>query len=67
MNFVIKKNDKPELVRPTFTVDDELHSKLNDYELTSLLNRAHFAVILGKPGSGKSSLEISVLQTPKLF
>ena len=63
----IISNKIPTLKMPKFSVDNELDSKLNDYELTSLMNKSNFTLFLGKPGSGKSSLLISFLQTPSLF
>jgi hypothetical protein len=63
----IKKNEVPILKMPTFSVDKELHNKLNGFELTKMMNKTHFCLFLGKPGSGKSSLAISFLQTPTLF
>jgi len=63
----IKKNEKPNLKLPKFTVDCELSKKLNDYELTQLMNKHNFTLFLGKAGSGKSSLLISLLQTSCLF
>src|ERR1700722_6253403 len=52
---------------PTFIADGQLATKLNDYELTALLNKHNFTLFLGKAGSGKSSLVISLLQTPTMF
>lgn len=63
----IKKNTKPELVKPSFNVDGILSKKLNNYELTTLMNRHNFTLFLGKGGSGKTSLVISLIQTPSLF
>lgn len=67
MSFQIKKNEAPTLKLPKFTVDAELAEKLNKFELTKLINRHHFACLLGKAGSGKSSLEIGLLQTPSML
>ena len=61
-NISIKKNTAPELRMPAFLVDGELSSKLNDFELTKLLNKHNFTLFLGRAGSGKSSLAISFLQ-----
>jgi hypothetical protein len=63
----IISNKIPTLKMPKFSVDTELDSKLNDYEITSLMNKSNFTLFLGKAGSGKSSLLISFLQTPSLF
>ena len=67
MSIKIKQNEAPELKRPKFLVDSELHPKLNNYDLTKLINKHNFTLFLGKAGSGKSSLAISFLQTPSLF
>lgn len=63
----IKKNRKPDLKLPSFSVDKELNNKLNEFELTKLMNKHNFSLFLGKAGSGKSSLLISLLQTKGLF
>lgn len=67
MSIEIKHNDAPKLKKPKFTVDTELHNKLNEYEITSLMNRHNFTLYLGKAGSGKSTLLISMLNTASLF
>jgi len=67
MSITIKKNEAPKMNKPNFTVDGKLHDKLDDFELTSLMNRCNFTLFLGKAGSGKSSLLISMLNTRGLF
>lgn len=67
MSIRIKVNDKPSLNAPTFLCDTKLHSKLDNYEATSLINKSNFSLFLGKPGSGKTSLMVSLLNTPALF
>ena len=67
MSITIKKNNAPDLARPRFTVDGELDPKLNKYEITSLMNRSTATVFLGRAGSGKSSLLISLIKTKSLF
>ena len=67
MSIQIKHNDAPNLKKPSFTVDGQLHEKLNEYEITKLMNRHNFTLFLGKAGSGKSTLLISMLNTTKLF
>jgi hypothetical protein len=67
MSIEIKHNEAPKLKKPQFTVDSELHDKLNNYEITKLMNRHNFTLFLGKAGSGKSTLLISMLNTPSLF
>lgn len=63
----IKENISPPLKKPSFVVDGKLHDKLDEYEITKLMNRSNFALFLGKAGSGKSTLLISLLQSPSLF
>ena len=62
-NITIKKNKAPKLTVPKFKVDNELNDKLNEYELTKLVNKHNFTLFLGKAGSGKTSLEISLLKS----
>jgi GTPase SAR1 family protein len=50
-----------------FSVDHRLHPKLEKYEVMSLLNKSNFTLVLGKPGSGKSSLVTSMLKNKKLL
>ena len=63
----IKTNEAPILDLPEFSVDKQLHKKLNEYDITHLMNKSNFTLFLGKAGSGKSSLLISFLKTKKLF
>lgn len=63
----IKQNQAPKLQMPKFNVDTELHKRLNDYEVTKLLNKSNVTLFLGRAGSGKTSLMTSFLKTPHLF
>ena len=54
--FTLKKNKKPFLKSPTFTVDGKLNEKLDSIEIFKLMNKSHFCLFLGEAGSGKSSL-----------
>jgi GTPase SAR1 family protein len=67
MSITIKRNDEPRLKKPSFVVDGKLHDKLDNYEITKLMNKHSFSLFLGRAGSGKSTLLISLLQSPKLF
>lgn len=67
MSISIIKNKKPELKMPKFNVDAELHRNLNDFPLTSTLNKSNFVLYLGMAGQGKSSLAISLLKSKGLF
>jgi len=63
----IKKNKVPNLKKVKFSCDCELNSKLNEYELTKMLNKSHFLAYIGKGGSGKTSLMVSFLKSPEAF
>jgi GTPase SAR1 family protein len=66
-HITIKENKLPALKKPSFVVDGKLHDKLDEYEITKLMNKHTFSLFLGKAGSGKSTLLISLLQSPQLF
>jgi ABC-type transport system involved in cytochrome bd biosynthesis fused ATPase/permease subunit len=56
----IKKNNAMVLDIPEFNCDDNpLGEHLNKYEMLSHLNSFSFTAIIGKPGSGKTSLLVS--------
>ena len=63
----LKTNKKPYLNIPSFSVDNELKDKLDNIEIFKLMNKSHFALFLGKAGSGKSSLVISFLSSKDAF
>jgi len=63
----IKKNEEPKLNKPTFSVDGKLHEKLDDFEITKLMNKHNVTLFLGRGGSGKSTLLISFLKSKPLF
>lgn len=63
----VQKNEVPNLKRPKFSVDGKLDEKLDNYPLTSLMNKSTFTCFLGSAGSGKSSLIVSFLQTRNMF
>lgn len=67
MPIELVSNPEPNLKKPKFLVDGKLHDKLDDYEITKLMNKHNFTLFLGKAGSGKSTLLVSLLQTPALF
>jgi GTPase SAR1 family protein len=67
MSISIIHNKKPNLKRPEFLVDGILDEKLNQYEITKLMNKSNFILFLGKAGSGKTSMIVSLLNTPNLF
>ncbi len=66
-NIEIIHNKEPKLKRPEFSVDGKLDERLDDYEITKLMNKSNFTLFLGKAGSGKTSFIVSLLNTPNLF
>ena len=63
----IKRFEAPRLNKPTFHCDCALADKLNNYEITRLMNKHNFTLFLGRGGSGKSTLLISFLKSKPLF
>jgi KaiC/GvpD/RAD55 family RecA-like ATPase len=57
----IKKSDKIDIAVPQFLCDYNLTPELENYPQFSHLNKFNTTAILGKPGSGKTSLLISML------
>lgn len=67
MNFELKKNKKPNLKHVEMTCVGSIHKKLNEYELTKFLNCHQTTMLLGAPGSGKSSLIGSLFSSKELL
>ena len=63
----IIKLKSPTITPPKMCCDEDLHKKLNDYELTTYLNSHSTNLLLGKPKSGKSSLMWAFLKNKKLL
>lgn len=63
----IKKNKKIELEPPKFLCDGDLSEKLNKYDMLKLFNSFSFNAMIGRPGSGKTSLLVSFLNNSKIF
>ena len=62
MSIEIKKNKELVLDIPQFTCDNNpLGEHLNKYEMLGHLNSFSFTAIIGKPGSGKTSLLVSFM------
>jgi len=56
MTFQIQKNKAPKLKPVKMICDGGIHPKLDEYELTKFLNCHQTTMVVGRPGSGKSSL-----------
>lgn len=63
----LKINKKPKLKVTKMICDDPLHEKLNDYDLSKFLNCHSTNLLIGKPGSGKTSTMTSWFQSKKLL
>jgi hypothetical protein len=63
----IKENKKPHLKVCEMVCDKGLHDKLNNYDLTSFLNNHSTTLMIGKPGSGKTSLLYSFFKSREIF
>lgn len=62
MKFKIKENIKPELPLCKMKCDDPLAEHLNNFELTKFMNCHSINLLIGKPGSGKTSLLYSLFK-----
>jgi KaiC/GvpD/RAD55 family RecA-like ATPase len=67
MSISIKENAMPKLKHCKMICDVKLHPKLDNYELTSFLNRHSTNLMIGKPGMGKTSLLYSFLKSKEIF
>jgi|GEM_PF-2388965 len=62
-----KRNNEPTLKLPSFSVDEKIHTRLDKVPLLRHLNKSFACGILGKAGSGKTSIVIGLLNTPNLM
>ena len=67
MSISIKENEAPKLKHCKMICDVKLHPKLDNYELTSFLNKHSTNLMIGKPGMGKTSLLYSFLKSKEIF
>lgn len=63
----IKKLKKPDLPIMSVACDGKLNSKLDEFEMTKHLNKHSTNLIVGRPGSGKSSLLWSFFKSKSVF
>jgi len=63
----IKKNKSLKLDIPNFICDDGINPNLNKYPMLTHFNKYCFTGVIGKPGSGKTSLIMSWLTSKKVF
>lgn len=63
----IIKHKQPNLKQCTMNCDTKLSKYLDDNALLSNMNKSFFCGFIGKPGSGKSSLMISFIQTKGIY
>jgi len=63
----IVKKEKPNLKPCEMVCDGGLHKKLDKYEMTKFMNTHSTNLLIGKSGSGKTSLLYSLFQSKHLF
>lgn len=62
MKFTIKQNAKPDLPQCEMKCDAPLAQHLNDYDVLKFMNCHSVNLLIGKPGSGKTSLLYSMFK-----
>lgn len=65
--ITVKKNQAPKLPVCKMMCDGGLHEKLNDYELTKHINTHQVTVVVGSPGSGKTSMLYSLFKSKAML
>ena len=61
MSITLKKNKKINLNIPAFVYDRGVADHLDGYPMLKHLNGFYFTGLIGKPGSGKTSMLVSWL------
>lgn len=67
MSLPLIHNEPPDLVLPKMLCDEKLHPKLDLNPLTSHMNRTHAALLIGSPGSGKTTLMEAFLRSKSMY
>lgn len=62
MKIKIQNIKEPELLFPKMTCDIKLNQNLDNYPALNNMNKFSFNIILGKPGSGKTSILYALLK-----
>lgn len=65
--ITIKENEVPKVRKCKMLCDTQLHEKLEKYELTKYLNKHQSSIIIGTPGSGKTSLLYTLFKSKPLL
>jgi len=65
--ITIKENEKPKLKTCEMLCDKKLHPKLDAYDVTKFLNNHSTTLMIGRPGSGKTSLIYSFFKSKNIF
>lgn len=67
MSISIQTHRAPRIAIPKFVVDEKIHARLDQIELLSLMNKSFACLIMGKAGSGKTSLLMGLLGSRDAF
>lgn len=63
----IQKNKAPNLKHCKMNCDSGINKKLDNYELSKFMNCHSTNLFIGKPGSGKTSLVVSLFKSKDIF
>jgi len=67
MSIFLQPHKAPRINIPKFIVDEKIHPRLDEIELLSLMNKSFSCLIMGKAGSGKTSLLMGLLGSRDAF
>lgn len=63
----IQKNKAPKLKHCKMNCDSGIHPKLDNYEISKFMNCHSTNLFIGKPGSGKTSLVVSLFKSKEVL